>query len=462
MDTIVVENIFAKYIKWKTISKRVLALLNAIVMNTSVCIRRIAEDRAEEVAFNRLLGNEDLRKVHIMKALYEKTAKRVNGKHILAIQDTSELNYQSMEKRVSGLGTVGNGIDKGFFIHPMIAVNESDNALLGLAAIKIINRLEPKAANYKSIPIEKKESYKWLSCSLRAKITLKEADMITHISDRESDIYEFLYRVPDKKNHVLIRSAQNRNIENSEKKLFEYVGEQKVKGTYTVKVSGIPNKRTAHEAKLEVRFTKVVLSKPLHCSDKRAPEQITVNAIELKESKTTVHDGEEPVYWLLLTTHKVATLEDAKRIAGWYCQRWHIEQVFRTLKSQGLMIERSQVETVDAKIKLTLLAVEAAMQIMQLTLARKENNTRPAYDVFNDEEIECLTDLQKKLEGKTEKQKNHYKVGSLLWASWCIARLGGWKGYKSESPAGPITMSRGLYKFKSIFEGWSLYKMCID
>ncbi len=460
---IAVENIFTNHINRKTLKRRLQDLLNSIVISASVCLRQISKDRAEEVAFHRLLNNKFLHKKQIIKALYEKTSKNVKGRHILAIQDTTELNYQSMEKKVIGLGTVGNGTDKGFFMHPMIAIDAFDNSLLGLAAIKIHNRLKPKADNYKEIPIEKKESYKWLSCSQRAKITLKESDMVTHISDRESDIYEFLYRIPDEKNHVLIRATKDRNIKDSEKKLFEYVGEQELQGSFCIKVSGKPKERTAHEAKLEVRSTEVTLKKPLHCSDKAAPKEIKVNAVEFKESRETVINGEKPVYWLLLTTHNVSNLEEAKQIGEWYCQRWNIEQLFRTLKSKGIMVESSQVEEVESKIKLALIAVEAAIQIMQLTMAREETNTQPASLVFNKEELECLKDLQKTLEGKTEKQKNHYETGSLLWASWCIARLGGWKGYKSESPPGPITLTRGLFKFKSIFQGWFLYKnMCID
>ena len=58
-----------------------------------------------------------------------------------------------------------------------------------------------------------------------------------------------------------------------------------------------------------------------------------------------------------------------------------------------------------------------------------------------------------KQEGKTEKQKNPYSQRSLAWAAWIIARLGGWKGSKSESPPGPITMSRGLRAFELMFMG---------
>jgi len=64
--------------------------------------------------------------------------------------------------------------------------------------------------------------------------------------------------------------------------------------------------------------------------------------------------------------------------------------------------------------------------------------------------------LLKKVEGRTEKQRNPYSKNSLAWAAWVIARLGGWNGYRSESPPGPITMLRGLQKFELQYEGWLL------
>ena len=62
----------------------------------------------------------------------------------------------------------------------------------------------------------------------------------------------------------------------------------------------------------------------------------------------------------------------------------------------------------------------------------------------------------KKLEGKTEKQKNPHAKNSMAWVAWIIARLGGWNGYRSESPPGPIVMLRGLQKFELQYEGWLL------
>jgi hypothetical protein len=46
--------------------------------------------------------------------------------------------------------------------------------------------------------------------------------------------------------------------------------------------------------------------------------------------------------------------------------------------------------------------------------------------------------------------------GTLGWVSWTIARLGGWTGYASERPPGPITMHNGLQRFVAMVEGASL------
>ena len=83
-------------------------------------------------------------------------------------------------------------------------------------------------------------------------------------------------------------------------------------------------------------------------------------------------------------------------------------------------------------------------------------NKRNASDFFTKDELIFLFMICKKLTGKTEKQKNPHTQNSMAWVSWIIARLGGWNGYASESPPGPIIMLRGLQKFELQYEGWLL------
>jgi hypothetical protein len=76
--------------------------------------------------------------------------------------------------------------------------------------------------------------------------------------------------------------------------------------------------------------------------------------------------------------------------------------------------------------------------------------------VFDQQEIAVIKARQPRLEGRTEKQRNPHQPGTLGWASWTIARLGGWTGYASARPPGPITMHNGLQRFVAMVEGASL------
>ena len=136
---------------------------------------------------------------------------------------------------------------------------------------------------------------------------------------------------------------------------------------------------------------------------------------------------------------------------------WDIEQLFRTLKRQGLGIEQSVLEDGEALEKLAMIALIGASITMQLVLARAaEGQDAPAELVFDEMQIEVLHALQAKLQGRTIKQKNPYRLGTLAWASWTIARLGGWTGYESDRSTGPITMRDGLERFNALVDGYKL------
>ena len=385
------------------------------------------------------------------------------GRHVLAIQDTTELNHQAHAGRVSGLGTVGNGSDLGMFLHPLLAVDAADGTCLGLAHLHHWNRTNKAAPDYRKLPIEDKESYRWLHVAEAGKKCLAQATQVTIIADRESDIYEEWARLPDGHTHLLTRVCRDRSLA-SGGKLYAWLDAQPAQGIHCFDAPARPGTRSAHPARLTVRFGRIAIKRPAHLSDKQAPPQIELSVIEVKELPDSVVGDEEPIHWRLLTTHGVACVEDALRCVAWYRQRWHIEQLFRTLKKQGLKVESSQVETGEGLAKLACLAVQAAVRTLQLTLARDADSAAQAPDVFEPEEIEVLQRILPTLEGKTEKQKNPHRPSSLAQAAWVVARLGGWKGYASEARPGPITMLRGLQRVEAICQGWKLatQDVCID
>ena len=69
---------------------------------------------------------------------------------------------------------------------------------------------------------------------------------------------------------------------------------------------------------------------------------------------------------------------------------------------------------------------------------------------------ECLSVIETSLQGRTKNLQNPYPPASLPWATWLIARLGGWSGYSSQRPPGMPTLVQGLRQFESIFLGWKL------
>ena len=333
-----------------------------MVSMRGVCLRKLGTNRAGEVRFGRFLANPKVTTARLIEGICAPTRLRAQGRHVLAIQDTTELNYQAHAERVSGLGTVGNGTDLGLFMHPLLLVDAEHNACLGLAGLHMWVRTKKASANYRKLPIEDKESYRWLSTVDNAKSTLSAAARVTVVADRESDIYEMWARLPNAKTDLLVRACRDRAVETDKGSLYAWLLEQPLEGVYPLQLTALPGKRTAHTAWMQVRFGRIKIKRPKQCSDPNAPETIEVTVLEVREEASSVVGQEAPVHWRLLTTHAIHTSDDAMRIVGWYCQRWHIEQTFRTLKKQGLDVESSQVETGAALMKLSCLALDVAVR----------------------------------------------------------------------------------------------------
>ena len=421
----------------------------------AVCVRKIADDRSEQVKFRRFLSNEAVTVEEMVAHRAMLVAAAAAGRHVLAMQDTSEINYQAQAGRKRGLGKVGNGTDAGLFVHPVLAVDAQTQECLGLVDAQIWRRTKSKAENYKRLPIEEKESYRWVKGGEQAKAVLAEAAMVTVIDDREGDIYEKWARLPDERTQLLTRASRDRSLADGSR-LFVNLARLPEAHRFMLDLPARPGKRGARTARMAVRFGRVRICRPGVCSDHSAPPEIELSAIEVRELNPPPGDA---ICWRLLTTHPVDSIEQALTVIGWYRLRWHIEQLFRTLKRQGLRIEQSVIEDGEALEKLAVIALIAATITMQLVLARSAGGRDPpASRAFDSEQIEVLHVLQKKLQGRTTKQQNPHPPDSLAWAGWTIARLGGWTGYDSDKSRGPITMRDGLARFYGIIDGYNLAK----
>jgi Transposase DDE domain len=457
----------------KRLSRTGKLLYSRMMERQIVCLRQLGGDWGTQKRFGRFLSNRYVTRQEIMRYGCSKTAQQVEGLHVLAIQDSSELNYQHHQGRTEGLGKISSSKGAGLFIHPVLVIDARNLACLGLAYQQAWVRTKTAARDYGRLPIEQKESYRWLQGAQAAKECLHKAAQITIIADRESDIYEEMDRIPDERTHLLTRVHFDRRLADGGS-LFAWLDALPVAACYAFEVPARAanqayqstngtrdgsGRRTAHCAHMEIRYGHACVVKPDGCDVQQ--DRIVLGVVEVREMAHTVVPGEAPVHWRLLTTHPVRDVQAALQLVDWYRQRWQIEQLFRILKLQGLDIESSQLEDVESLMKLASVAVLVAARTLQLTNAREGKSSQPASDVFEEDEIEVLEQLQPKLEGKTDKQKNPHPKQGLAWAAWLIARLGGWNGYANQGKPGPITMLHGLQRFASMTDGYKLAKMWV-
>jgi hypothetical protein len=428
-----------------------------MVAGKNVCLRQLSRgDRNLEVRFNRFLGHDKVTAERIIESWSESTVAAVEGRHVLAIQDTSEIHFNTTPQRRRGLGEIGKGNNHGVLLHPMLAVDADNGTCLGLLSGELWTREGRRTVSHDLRELSDKESQRWISNAVAAKPLLVGATMVTLLGDRESDIFAFYASAAEQHYYVISRSMHDRKLTDSAG-LYETSNAMAKVEQRTILLLARAQ-RPARLAHLELRFGAVELARPQAKSLRYLPESLPLAVVDVRE--VNAGPGVEPLHWRLLTSHQVATADDAWRIVEWYKQRWIIEQFFRVLKTQGFRLEDSQIGTADRLLKLVAIAAKAAVITIQLLQAR-DGGEQPAHIAFNASEVAALTALNQQLEARSKRLKNPHPPHHLAWAAWIIGRLGGWDGYQSSKPPGPITFKNGLEYFHAVAAGWSLRDVCM-
>jgi hypothetical protein len=429
-----------------------------MVAGKDVCLRRLAKGkRALEVRFNRFLGNPKVTTAAIIESWSEGTVAAVEGRHVLAIQDTSEINFTTTPQRRRGLGEIGKGSGRGVLLHPLLAVDADDGTCLGLLGGDAWTRKGRRTVPHDRRDLSDRESQRWIATALTAKPLLAKAAMVTVIGDRESDIFALYACAAEESFDVLVRSMHDRKLAD-DAGLYATVDEKPVVDRRAFVLPARAG-RPERVAILELRFAAIDLARPTTKFLRHLPASLPLTVVDVREPDTPT--GAEPLHWRLLTSHTVANAEQAWRIPEWYKRRWLSEQLFRVLKTQGFKVENSQLATADRLLKLVAIATKAAVITIQLVQARDGRGQQPIHLAFAATEVETLSALNHDLEATTKRLKNPHPRDSLAWAAWIIGRLGGWDGYPSSKPPGPITFKHGLEYFYAVAAGWSLRNVCM-
>jgi len=443
-------------------------LVHAIVTRWTLTLRKLDDSFAQTIRFSRFINNSKVNPSTLLSALWQNAAADYQDRHVLVISDTTTFSFRPFAKR-GPLGELShNTTREGFKAHPSILMDADNYSLYGMGGITLSNRtgaktkverqaLKVKASKRNSRLFEDKEGVKWLRSPEMAVANAPGAKQYTLIGDREADNYELMTRVRQEGWDFLYRSKENRTIfdEQGHKldvKLFDWIKTQSIADTLEINLRKT-RKRSAHLAKLNLKFGMVNIGISYKKKDNPMPTQLRVYYVEVYEQASTVVGQEKAVHWILLTSHPVNSIDDAIRMLNWYQRRWDIEEIFRSTKLKGLQVEQTKYERTAGIYNVATLALIAAVQIMQLRRSIDHAEFKSAGLMFTEKEQTTLCKLCHKLEKRTSKVINHHQKGTLAYAAWVIARLGGWSGYQSSEKAGPIRLMNGLNRFYQIMDG---------
>lgn len=420
----------------------------------------------------RMFDNHKVTAIEILSPHQQKTLERIGSrKQVLVIQDTSHIDYVNHVK-TEGLGPIGHTHregkarykSKGLIMHTALAVS-TDGLPLGIIDQEIWarengehepGRRRKRNTRLKRVPIEHKESYKWLRTIMRTTALIPAGVQTITVCDRESDIYEFMSKAEALKTHYLIRSSWDRaiQVEHEDYYLWNYMNSLPSMGSFKIEVEVKPNaKRRTPEsriAKLEVRFATVeIRNNPKKKMNRTECHPfLPTYAILVKE----IHPpkGIEPLEWMLYTNVAVESFADAVERVNWYKLRWHIENFHKVLKS-GCNIELSRLQTGERlKRYITLLSV-VAWRLYWMTHINRVSPNENCSVVLADHEWKALYCKIKKTKSPPTDPPTVREA--IRW----VAQLGGFLGRKGDGEPGITTTWRGWQRLLDVSEAWLVF-----
>ena len=407
--------------------------------------------KAKTMGAYRFFSHQEVSMKVILDAHLETTLERVKKQQIvLAPQDTTILDY-STHPLTTGLGPT-NGVEQqsiGLILHDTLAFTE-DGTPLGILDAQCWAR-DPqkrgKSRQRKELPLEQKESAKWLRSfsQVAALQKLCPDTTLVSIGDRESDIFELFLAATREPTgpKLLVRAEKTRNRKVEQQHLWEYMAAREMAGALKIHIPRRGSNK-ARDTWVEIRFAEVTLSPP-----KKSSFSTPVKVWAVYVTEKEIEEGIKPVEWMLLTTAPVETFADAQKRVEWYSSRWGIEVYHRTLKS-GCRIKDRQLGTADRLEACLGVDMVVAWRIYHLTMLGREIPDLPCTVFFNDVEWKALC---------VYVNKNPIlppEPPSLKEAICMVAGMGGYLGRKSDGPPGTQTMWRGLQRLETAAEMYGI------
>ncbi|MGC2330291.1 MAG: IS4 family transposase [Candidatus Acidiferrales bacterium] len=444
------------------LNKRFRKLFEQLSDGPGESIPLICQDWANTKAAYRFLSNRRVTEAEILAGHFQSTRERFAAIEdvVLVLHDTTEFSYHRADRQAIGiLHRSPIGLDRdgkprhyvvcGIQMHSSLAVT-IDGLPLGLAATKFWTRKEFKGCNALKrkinptrVPIEKKESIRWLENLKQSTALLNAPDRCVHVGDRESDIYELFCAAEALGTYFLVRTCVDRLAGDGKHTIAAEMKEVRVRGLHRIPVrdkTGDPS-----EAILEIKYRRIRVLPPIG-KHKQYPE-LLLTVIHAQERGTP--RGREKIDWKLITNLPVSSRAEAIEKLEWYSMRWKIETFHKILKS-GCKAEESRLRTAERLARLLAVFCILSWRIFWLTMTNRSLPAASPSLAFTAREIYLL---DRSVKEKVTEQPQRARLSAYLIK---LARLGGYLARAGDSPPGNRVIWRGMSRLTDIELGFSI------
>jgi hypothetical protein len=433
------------------LQERLLSLARDFYARPMANVPQACGSRAKTKAAYRFLTHDDSTMDTLLQPHYRATEARLSQESVvLAVQDSTSLDYTT-HAQTQATGPIGSWVrgPQGLHLHSTLAFS-TQGTPLGFLDVQCWARDRAafgKKAKRHHLPIEEKESFKWLK-SYRAVAAVQARlpnTMVVSVGDREADVYE-LFREAVKHldgPKLLIRAEHDRQLQDEQQRLWETLQSKPIAG---IQVLQVPRQasRAAREAQMVIRFAEVSLQAPT--SYQGAPA-IALWVVFAQEQSAP--PGVKALEWVLLTTIPVTSFEQAIEKLVWYTRRWGIEVLHRTLKS-GCRIEQRQLAHATRLEACLAIDLVVAWRIYHLSKLGREVPQAPCTVYFEAAEWKALMVFT------TQNRVPPAEPPTLREAMHRVASLGGFLGRKSDGEPGTQTLWLGLQRLDDIVAMWQV------
>jgi len=435
------------------LKSRLAKLLSDLGRRIGATVPMACQDWAATKAAYRFFSNRRVDEGLILAGHFAATKARfaANAGLTLILHDTTEFSFTRDNPEAIGQisiikGRHGSHTTCGVLMHSSLVLT-SEGIPLGLAAVKFWTRKKfkgtnalKKTVNTTRIPIEQKESIRWLENMRQATERLADPTRCVHIGDRESDIFELFCAAQTAGTHFLVRTCVDRLAGGGDTTISREMEREPVRGIHEVEVRD-DNGRVS-TAKVHLRFCRMTVHPPVG-KHRRYPT-LSLTVIHAHEDGTP--EGREPIRWKLLTNRSVDDLPSAIEKLDWYAQRWKIETFHKVLKS-GCRAEQSKLRTAERLTNLLAMLCVIGWRVFWLTMMNRASPEASTETALTKTEIEILDRLiaDPKPTGPTV---SHYLMA--------IAKLGGYMARAKDPPPGNLVIWRGLSRLADIHIGFYL------